>query len=57
MHLSNMNKIALPEVMSSTNPDPVNPKPNPNPPPRKKGPKEFTMADLPAQCTGVLKAK
>ena len=35
----------------------LHPKPNPNPPPRKKGPKEFTMADLPAQCTGVLKAK
>ncbi|MEI6798691.1 MAG: penicillin-insensitive murein endopeptidase [Pseudomonadota bacterium] len=35
----------------------LHPKPNPNPPPHKKGPKEFTMADLPAQCAAVLKAK
>ena len=37
----------------------LHPKPvkNPGPkPPRKKGPKEFTMADLPAQCSAVLSA-
>ena len=35
----------------------LNPKPvkNPGPPPpRKKGPREFTMADLPRQCADVL---
>ncbi len=37
----------------------LHPKPvkNPGPkPPHKKGPKEFTMADLPAQCSAVLSA-
>lgn len=37
----------------------LHPKPvaNPGPkPPRKKGPREFTMADLPAQCSAVLSA-
>lgn len=28
--------------------------PQPPPPPRKKSPREFTMADLPAQCSSVL---
>jgi penicillin-insensitive murein endopeptidase len=37
----------------------LHPKPNPNPQPKphKEGPREFTMADLPAQCAAVLKAK
>lgn len=37
----------------------LHPKPvkNPGPkPPHKKGPREFTMADLPAQCSAVLQA-
>ena len=37
----------------------LHPKPvkDPGPkPPRKKGPREFTMADLPAQCAAVLSA-
>ncbi|MDO8984591.1 penicillin-insensitive murein endopeptidase [Cypionkella sp.] len=38
----------------------LNPKPvkNPGPPPpRKKGPREFTMADLPRQCANVLSSR
>lgn len=38
----------------------LNPKPvkNPGPPPpRKKGPREFTMADLPRQCAAVLSSR
>ncbi|MCX7287146.1 MAG: penicillin-insensitive murein endopeptidase [Rhodobacterales bacterium] len=31
-------------------------KPKEDDAPRKKGPREFTMADLPKQCTGVLQA-
>ncbi len=34
-----------------TLPKPANPEP---PPPKKKHPREFTMADLPKQCVGVL---
>ncbi len=30
------------------------PKPTTPPPPQKRGPREFTMADLPAQCLNVL---
>ena len=33
------------------------PDPNPKPKPHKKHPREFIMADLPAQCVGVLKGK
>ena len=35
----------------------LHPKPNPNPPLHKKGPREFTLADLPAECRGVLRGK
>jgi penicillin-insensitive murein endopeptidase len=37
----------------------LHPKPDPNakPKPPKKHPREFIMADLPAQCVGVLKGK
>lgn len=40
----------------------LHPKPSKNPPanpppPRKKGPREFTMADLPDQCAAVLSAQ
>ena len=31
-------------------------KPKEDDPPKKKGPREFTMADLPKQCKGVLAA-
>ncbi len=35
------------------------PPPDPNAPklPKKRGPREYVMADLPAQCSGVLRAK
>ena len=40
---------AEPEVITAK-------KPKEDDPPKKKGPREFTMADLPKQCKGVLAA-